>query len=366
MSKLAAFEVYRVEAPLGRTIGDNSCAYDRLLVVALCLRCANGREGWGYAEVQALGHFTRGAPWIRQLPGPAALSSLFADTWWARLKDREITETELLRKSYRSPEPALDSAVSLALWDLAAQQAGMPLYRFLGGPQARAFCKTYGSPLDFPLTDADTVALIERFLSCGISHIKIKVGAQSGQRDIDRLQLAASVVGRSAILSADANEAWDWETAVERIREYALAGIDLEYIEDPLHRHDASGLRELVFRSPIPVAGHDYLTSIDEVASLVDAGLGAIRTNGNIDYMLECVALAERKGLPVYVGNSFAEVLVHVACAFPVVDRIEFSGLALSDLITRPIAIHDGAAYAPEVPGHGLILKDEFRDAAIR
>lgn len=364
MSRLAAFELYRVEAPLGRMIGDNSCAYDRLLVVALCLKSANGREGWGYAEVQALGHFTRDAPWIRQLQGRVALSKLFADTWWAQLKDRDVNETALPRKSYRSPEPALDSAVNLALWDLMAQEAGMPLYRFLGGPRARPFCKTYGSPLDFPLTDADTVALIQRFLSYGISHIKIKVGAKSAQRDLDRLQLAASVVGQSARLSADANEAWDWETAVERIREYALAGIDLEYIEDPLHRHDVSGLEELVFRSPIPVAGHDYLTRIDELAPLVEAGLGAIRTNGNIDYMLECVALAERKGLPVYVGNSFAEILVHVACAFPVVDRIEFSGLALSDLITRPIAIHDGAAFAPEVPGHGLILKEEFRDVA--
>ena len=216
MSRLIAFELYRIEAPLGRTIGDNSCAYDRLLVVALCLKCSNGLEGWGFGQVQAVGHFTRPAPWIRPLVGRAALVKLFEREWWTELKDRDIAETEPLRKSYRSSEPALDSAVSLALWDLTAQQAGMPLYRLLGGTQARASCKSYGSALDFPLTDDQAVTVIQNMLRSGITHIKIKVGAQSGQRDIDRLRLAASVTGRSAKLCADANEAWDWRTALAR------------------------------------------------------------------------------------------------------------------------------------------------------
>ena len=368
MSRLASYELYRLEAPLGRVIGDNSCAYDRLGVIAVCLKTAAGLEGWGFAEVQAMGRFDRAAPWIRPLPDRAALMARFEQDWWLQLKDRVVSETDALRRTGRSTEPALDSVVGLALWDLKAQEAGLPLYRFLGGSTARTQCRAYGSLLDFPLADSEAVAVARQLLSLGIVDLKVKVGAESAQRDIDRLNLIAGVAGVAGVaggavtLSADANEAWDWMTALGRLEAFAAAGINLQYIEDPLPRHDIEGFRALCERSPVPVIGHDYLTRVEDLELLVEAGLKGIRTNGSIDYMLDCLQLAQRCGLPVYVGNSFAEVLVHFACAFPQVDRMEYSDLALSDLITRPVVIVDGEAIPPEVPGHGLVLRSEFRD----
>ena len=363
MSTLVGYELHRLETPLGRVIGDNSCAYDRLGVIALCLKTSSGLEGWGYTEVQAMGRFDRAAPWIRPLPDRAALVARYEQDWWQQLGGRALADTETLRRTVRSADPALDGVVGLALWDLMAQEAGMPLYRLLGGATARTQCRAYGSLLDFPLADSEAVAVARKLLSFGIADLKIKVGAESAQRDIDRLRLIAAAAGPAITLSADANEAWDWMTALVRLEAFAAAGINLQYIEDPLPRDDIEGFRALCARSPVPVIGHDYLSRVEELEPLVEAGLKGIRTNGSIDYMLDCLELAQRYRLPVYVGNSFAEVLVHFACAFPQVDRLEYSDLALSDLITRPVVIVDGVAIPSEVPGHGLVLRSEFRDA---
>ena len=363
MNILDGYELYRVDAPTGRMIGDNGCAYERLIVVALCLKTSAGLAGWGYCEVQATGQYVRPAPWIRPVPERVALAVEFERTWWTQIQGKEIDATEDLRKSYRSSQPAFDAAVSLALWDLKAQQAGLPLYRLLGGTDARPACRVYGSPLDFPLADAEAVSVVEGMLALGIRDIKVKVGAPTVERDIERLRLIASAAGPDAAISADANEAWDWITALQRLDAFERAGVGLSYIEDPLPRHDVAGLRELTARTTVPVAGHDYLMRIDELAMLADAGLGAIRTNGNIDYTLECIDLAEQRRLPVYVGNSFVEHLIEVACAFPIVDRIEYSALSLSDLVVRPVVVRNGAASPSDVPGHGMRLRDSYRGA---
>jgi L-alanine-DL-glutamate epimerase-like enolase superfamily enzyme len=141
------------------------------------------------------------------------------------------------------------------------------------------------------------------------------------------------------------------------LEQFDAAGLKLEYIEDPLPRGDFAGLRELTRRAPTRVIGHDYLNTIEDMERLVDAGIGGIRTNGDFDYMLECIRLAERHHLPVYVGNSQFEIDVHIAVAFDVVDRIEYSALGWNSLVEQPVQISDGLARAPERLGHGLVLK---------
>lgn len=351
------FELLRMPVELGRVIGDNSCAYDRMTIVALCLHTAAGHAAWGYSEVQTHGTFTRDAFWIRPLPDLAELRSIFEEQWWPILRGRRLDELSELRRARRSAEPALDGAVRIALWDLQAQQAGAPLYRVFNPAAACNRKRAYGSLLDFPLSDGAAMDIAQSMLRKGITAFKVKVGAKEAQRDIHRLRLIQSVIGPQASLSGDANEAWDWATALQRLEQFNAAGIELEYIEDPLPRGDFSGLRELTRRTCTPVFGHDYLNTLEDMERLVDAGVGGIRTNGEFDYMLECIGLAKRHRLPVSVGNSQFEIDVHVAAAFDVVDRIEYSALGWNSLVEEPVEIDDGLAIAPGRPGHGMVLK---------
>jgi L-alanine-DL-glutamate epimerase-like enolase superfamily enzyme len=71
--------------------------------------------------------------------------------------------------------------------------------------------------------------------------------------------------------------------------------------------------------------------------------------------------LAADMGIPVSLGNTFLEVGVHMACALPEVEWLEYSFQNFDHLVDEPIEIRDGYAYAPDRPGHGLVLSETAR-----
>jgi L-alanine-DL-glutamate epimerase-like enolase superfamily enzyme len=360
MYKIESFELHKLTLPLGRTVGDNNCSYQVINVVALCLRTNQGNQGWGYSESAWQGRFRHDAWYVRPLPDVERLETDFRSTWWPVLQGRSPFDLEQERLTFKSDFPWLDSAVRLALWDLMAQEKGQPLYRFLNPDSHQNEAKAYGSILDFPLSDREVLDLTERFLLNGFDTIKVKIGADDVERDLRRLKLLRSYVGNDIKLTADGNEAWDWQTALARIEAYEKHGIGLEYIEDPLRRDDIEGFAELTKRSPIPIIGHDYVNEFSALERLVNhGGLQGIRTGKDIDYALQCIKLGERLGIPVYLGNSMFEINAHLGLAFDQVDRTEFSLLAWNDILTRPITFKGGRLQAPSEAGHGLFPTQE-------
>lgn len=355
MPTISGFELHKLTLPLGRTIGDNNCSYQVINLVALSLKGSDGHVAWGYSESVWQGRFKHEAWYVRPLPEAEAIAAEFERSWWPRLKGRSVFDTEEDRLGYTSGHNYLDAAVRLALWDLMAQEREVPLYRLLNPQTTRRDARAYGSILDFPLSDGEVLDLTQRFILDGFQTIKVKIGADDVERDLRRLRLIRSYVGEDVSLTADANEAWDWQTALERIECYLANGIDLEYVEDPLRRDDVQGFAELTKRSPIPIIGHDYIDNVDDLRRLVEyGGLQGIRTGKDIDHAMRCISLASSASIPVYLGNSMFEVNAHLALAFDNVDRTEFSGLATNEMITDPIVFRGGRLQAPTSSGHGL------------
>ena len=69
--------------------------------------------------------------------------------------------------------------------------------------------------------------------------------------------------------------------------------------------------------------------------------------------------LAAELGIPVSLGNTFLEIGVHTACALPEVEWLEYSFQNFDHLVDQPIEIRDGWIYAPDRPGHGLVLSED-------
>lgn len=355
MPSLRGFDVHKLTLPLGRTIGDNNCSYEVINVLAVTLHSSDGHKAWGYSESVWQGRFKYDAWYVRPLPDVEDIKRAFEETWWKRLQGREVFDTEADRISYTSGYPYLDAAVRLALWDLMAQEKGLPLYQLLNPASTRTDALSYGSVLDFPLSDAEVLDLTEQFILKGFQIIKVKIGAEDVERDLRRLQLIRAYVGDGVRLTADANEAWNWQTALDHIECYLSNGIALEYVEDPLRRDDVEGFAELTKRSPIPIIGHDYINHIDDLRRLVEyGGLQGIRTGKDIDHAIQCIRLAESASIGVYLGNSMFEVNAHLALAFGIVDRTEYSHLATNDIIADPIVFSNGRLQAPLNHGHGL------------
>lgn len=183
------FKLFRLPVALGRVIGDNSCAYDRMSIVALRLRT---EDAWGYSEVQTHGTFTRDAHWIRPLPDLAALKSIFGAQCWPVLRGSVLENLRDVRRLHHSSEPALDAAVRMALWDLQAKQGSVPLYRLFNPKSTANYRRAYGSLRDFPLSDDQVIDVAQSMLSKGITAIKVIVGADDANRDIARLHLSQS------------------------------------------------------------------------------------------------------------------------------------------------------------------------------
>jgi L-alanine-DL-glutamate epimerase-like enolase superfamily enzyme len=355
MLSIVDYEIYKIQLPLGRVIGDNNCHYDEMELLCINLKTNHGHMGWGYAESVWKGTFTRSAWYIKQLPSEHELDLIFQKTWWPILKNQDPNNLELIRKNFHSGLTQIDAAIRLAIWDLMAKDKNVPVYKLLNPSSVKTEALSYGSILDYPLNDEETVALTKNFLNRGFSIIKIKIGAPDVARDIARINLIKSVVGNNIKLTADANEAWTWQIALDRIEMYQKNGIELEYIEDPLPNDDIKGFKELTSRSPIPIIGHDYINNFEQLHELVnEGGIHGIRTGKDIDYSLQCIALATEHNLPVYLGNSIFEINAHLALAFDQVNRTEFSLLNTNDIIEQPIVFKNGNLQAPIEIGHGL------------
>ena len=113
------------------------------------------------------------------------------------------------------------SAVDIALWDLKAKRAGLPLWQLLGGFDPAVPCYAGGIDLEFPLN-----ALLRQTddnVSKGFRAIKMKVGRKRLSEDVERVRAMRSHLGPDFPLMADANIRWSVDEAIPAARRHRLA-----------------------------------------------------------------------------------------------------------------------------------------------
>jgi L-alanine-DL-glutamate epimerase-like enolase superfamily enzyme len=352
---ITSFELYRLELPTGRPIGDWTCDYDSLDVLALCLKTDQGHCGWGFGETVSRGRFTRPAHFIRPMPSLAEIRVEFEGAAWPLLQGQNPFSLKLRGPVLFSTYSLMAQAVRMALWDLMAKGVGLPLYQFLGGHPQNNRVRAYGSALDFPLSEEDALTIFRRFVQRGFTAVKVKVGHPDPKRDLRRLQAVREAVGENVEIAIDANEAWTCDQAIQRIQLFEDEGIRLVYVEDPLPHEDVEGLVRLNATIDLDVTGHDYIVDLRDVRHFVARkALGRVRVPGDIDFALACADIAKDFNVPLICGNSLFELSVHAAVAIPSVERLEFSDLAWNMLPGSPVRFEEGYAIAPSQPGLGL------------
>ncbi|MES5098564.1 mandelate racemase/muconate lactonizing enzyme family protein [Agrobacterium sp. BA1120] len=251
-------------------------------------------------------------------------------------------------------------ALQVALWDLAAKQAGMPLHQLLGSKRDRV--RAYASGLDFHLSDEAFCALFSHAASIGYTAFKIKVGHPDFSRDLKRLDLLQQSVPKGSLIMIDPNEAWNSKEALVKLTAIRDAGHDLLWVEDPILRHDFEGLRTL--RHAVnwtQINSGEYLDMPGKRILLENHGTDLLNVHGQVTDVMRIGWLAAEMGIPISLGNTFLEVGVHMATALPEVEWLEYSFQNFDHLVETPIEIRDGYAYAPDRPGHGLVLSEEAR-----
>jgi len=165
----------------------------------------------------------------------------------------------------------------------------------------------------------------------------------------------------------DANEAWGAKEAVVKLEAIRRAGYDLLWVEDPILRNDFEGLRLL--RESVPwtlINSGEYLDAAGKRQLLEAGGTDILNVHGQVTDVMRIGWLAAEMGIPVTLGNTFLEVGVHMACALPEVEWLEYSFQNFDHLVEQPMEVRDGWIYAPDRPGHGLVLSESARRDWVR
>ncbi len=352
--QIAAFHITRFQFARDRVIGDSQVRADSVNVAALELVAEDGQVGLGF--VQSL---------FQPLPSQEEIARVFVDEVWPSLRGQPplalIHRVDRPRGgNQRKFTLPFEEAIQVALWDLAAKQAGLPLHRLLGSRRSRV--RAYASGLDYHLSDEEFVRLFARADALGYRAFKIKVGHPDFARDLSRLKLLVETVRPGAQLMVDANEAWGAKEALVKLEAIRKAGYDLLWVEDPILRFDHEGLRLLRNNAPWTLINSgEYLDASGKRRLMQEGATDILNVHGQVTDVMRIGWLAAELGVPVSLGNTFLEVGVHMACALPEVEWLEYSFQNFDHLVEQTIEIRDGWAYAPDRPGHGLVLSETAR-----
>ena len=250
------------------------------------------------------------------------------------------------------------AAFDVALWDLKARRAGLPLAKLLGAFRDGVRCyNTSSGYLSAPLDDvlANVSAAIDR----GIGGIKIKVGQPDPMIDLERVQAVhAHIAGRAALM-IDANQQWDRVTAQRFGR--LVEPLQLTWIEEPLDAYDAEGHAALAAMLDTPIASGEMLTSVAEHVELIrHRSVDFIQPDaprvGGITQFLKIMALADQARLRMAPHFSM-EIHVHLAAAYPHEPWVEHFEW-LEPLFNERLEIAGGRMLVPNRPGLGLSLSE--------
>lgn len=246
------------------------------------------------------------------------------------------------------------SAIDVALWDLKGKAAGLPLYKLLGG--ARDSAPVYGSDTAWLWMSPEEILDASRpYLDQGMMGIKVKVGADP-KADAERLTQLREALGDDVWLGVDANERYDYGTALA-MGHFFEEEIGADWFEEPITCEDVEGHARLASKLEIAIAGGEMLFGFDEFRSYLERDAFAIvqpdiTRLGGLTGCLKVVALAEAHHRPV-APHLLPEVSVHLACGLPAVTIVEYMPW-LYPLFTNPPKIQRGKLVPPAGPGLGL------------
>jgi L-talarate/galactarate dehydratase len=253
------------------------------------------------------------------------------------------------------------AAIDIALWDLKARRADLPLSKLIGSH--RDSVRTYNTSGGFLHAPIDEVKeRASESVAAGIGGIKIKVGQPDMKIDLQRLAAVREHLGDDVPLMVDANQQWDRASALRFGR--AVEHLDLVWIEEPLDAYDAEGHAQLAAALDTPIATGEMLSSVAEHVRLIEARAADIIQPdaprvGGITPFLRLATLADHAGLQL--APHFAmEIHLHLAACYPREPWVEHFEW-LDPLFNEHLETRDGRMVVPDRPGLGFTLSEQVK-----
>jgi L-alanine-DL-glutamate epimerase-like enolase superfamily enzyme len=256
------------------------------------------------------------------------------------------------------------SVVDMALWDLHARCAGLPLANLLGAGgldrvpvmAASGYYKSHDPALEMAAIEREFTDLAQQ----GYTRLKIMAGALGASFDAERI--AAAVEAAKMPVGVDVNGAWRTTGDARRLLD-AVPREAIEFIEEPFPFGEIEVLRRFRRVETTPIAIGEWETDVRYLRTLMEEGLiDLLRLDvtaiGGVTGWLVASALATSFSIPVlphYFPYFHAPLLATTPTSLAVEVVPVSSGAENFPLLLRTAPqVEDGYLHLSPDPGFGL------------
>ena len=284
----------------------------------------------------------------------------------------EIPERMQDLLAYADHNATIKSAFDMALFDIAAKNAKLPLYQFLGGQK-----KTIETDMTIGIDTPEGMAQAAlKYQQNGCRIIKIKLGKKVNE-DIERVKQIRAAVGDEMILRLDANQGWSFDDALFALGE--LADQNIEFCEQPMRTWYDDQLPELNLNSPIKLMADESCYNHHDARKLINSqaceyiNIKFSKSGG----ILEAQKIHEealKHGVKCMIGSMLESRIaltanLHFALASPNVVFFDLDTCLLGHLVDPVVGglTYDGYFLdVPETIGIGADADEEFLETCER
>jgi L-alanine-DL-glutamate epimerase-like enolase superfamily enzyme len=260
----------------------------------------------------------------------------------------------------------IKSAFDMALYDIAAKNAGLPLYQFLGGQKRKV-------ETDITIGIGKAEAMAEKaiaFKKSGASILKVKLG-KNAIEDVERIKQIREAIGNEIKIRVDANQGWSFDDAVFALQ--ALGKYDIEFCEQPMRTWYDDRLPELMRLSPVKIMADESVYNHHDARKQMNSGSChyiniKLAKSGGLFEAKQIHDLAAEKGIPCMMGGMLESRIalsakLHFVYASPNIKFYDMDTCMIGHL-KDPCAggvTYDGYFLnIDDAPGIGVDASEEF------
>jgi L-alanine-DL-glutamate epimerase-like enolase superfamily enzyme len=256
---------------------------------------------------------------------------------------------------------SVKAAIDMALHDLLARRAGLPLCALMGGrfrdtiPQSRIL------PIKAP---AEMAAAAAALAAKGYRSLKLKLSGEAAL-DARRVAEVRAAAGPAVTLTIDPNQSYSAKGFLAAWR--ALERHDIALVEQPVPAADWAGLALVTRSLPVPIEADETVETVADVMRVAEGRVADVvnlklTKLGGVRNFVTAARILEAAQLTARMGAAFGPALLQAASAhaaaslrrLPFACELSEHDHILDDPFTA-LPIAEGMIAVPPGPGCGVV-----------